>query len=102
MSILDTPLTELLGVRFPIVQAPPLPFPEQRKVSAEKGPLFMGGTGAAHARELEPRSWWTSSSPRQKRPARSLAAHKLVPPAEQAPQTRSGERTLGQATVLYI
>jgi len=31
---------------------PPLPFPEQRKVSAEKGPLFMGGTGAARAREL--------------------------------------------------
>ena len=30
----------------------PLPFPEQRKVSAEKGPLFMGGTGAARAREL--------------------------------------------------
>ena len=31
---------------------PPLPFPEQRQVSAEKGPLFMGGTGAARAREL--------------------------------------------------
>jgi nitronate monooxygenase len=31
---------------------PPLAFPEQRKVSAEKGPLFMGGTGAARAREL--------------------------------------------------
>src|SRR5436305_1495784 len=31
---------------------PPLPFPAQRKVSAEKGPLFMGGIGAAHAREL--------------------------------------------------
>ena len=31
---------------------PPLPFPAQRKVSAEKGPLFMGGTGAARAREL--------------------------------------------------
>jgi len=30
----------------------PLPFPEQRKVSAEKGPRFMGGTGAARAREL--------------------------------------------------
>ena len=25
---------------------PPLPFPEQREVSAAKGPLFMGGTGA--------------------------------------------------------
>ena len=31
---------------------PPLPFPEQRAVAAEKGPLFMGGTGAAQAREL--------------------------------------------------
>jgi len=31
---------------------PPLPFPEQRKVSAEKGPLFMGGAGAARGREI--------------------------------------------------
>ena len=31
---------------------PPLPFPEQREVAAEHGPLFMGGTGAARAREL--------------------------------------------------
>jgi nitronate monooxygenase len=31
---------------------PPLPFPEQREVAAERGPLFMGGTGAPHAREL--------------------------------------------------
>lgn len=31
---------------------PPLPFPEQRAVAADKGPLFMGGTGAAQAREL--------------------------------------------------
>jgi nitronate monooxygenase len=31
---------------------PPLPFPEQRKVAAEKGPLFMGGTSAARSREL--------------------------------------------------
>ena len=31
---------------------PPLPFPEQRRVSAEKGPLFMGGTNAAGSREL--------------------------------------------------
>lgn len=30
----------------------PLPFPGQRKVSAERGPLFMGGTGAARGREL--------------------------------------------------
>jgi nitronate monooxygenase len=31
---------------------PPLPFPEQRAVAAQNGPLFMGGTGAARAREL--------------------------------------------------
>jgi nitronate monooxygenase len=31
---------------------PPLSFPEQRKVAAEKGPLFMGGTSAARSREL--------------------------------------------------
>jgi nitronate monooxygenase len=31
---------------------PPLPFPEQRSVAEEKGPLFMGGTGAARGREL--------------------------------------------------
>ncbi len=31
---------------------PPLPFPEQREVSAANGPLFMGGTGAARGREL--------------------------------------------------
>jgi nitronate monooxygenase len=31
---------------------PPLPFPAQRRVSAEKGPLFMGGTAAAEGREL--------------------------------------------------
>jgi hypothetical protein len=31
---------------------PPLPFPEQRKVAAEKGPLFMGGTGGYRGREL--------------------------------------------------
>jgi nitronate monooxygenase len=31
---------------------PPLPFPEQRKIAAEKGPLFMGGTSAARSREL--------------------------------------------------
>jgi nitronate monooxygenase len=30
---------------------PPLPFPQQRKVSAERGPLFMGGTGARRCRE---------------------------------------------------
>lgn len=31
---------------------PPLPFPEQRRVAAEKGPVYMGGTGAARGREL--------------------------------------------------
>ncbi len=31
---------------------PPLPFPEQRRVSAERGLLFMGGTGAAQGRKL--------------------------------------------------
>jgi nitronate monooxygenase len=31
---------------------PPLPFPAQRAVAAERGPLFMGGTAAARAREL--------------------------------------------------
>ena len=31
---------------------PPLPFPEQREVSARKGPLFMGGMGARRGREL--------------------------------------------------
>jgi nitronate monooxygenase len=31
---------------------PPLPFPEQRKVAAEKGPLFMGGTGACKGRVM--------------------------------------------------
>lgn len=32
--------------------SPPLPYPEQRAVSAEKGPLFMGGTAARRGREL--------------------------------------------------
>jgi len=31
----------------------PLPFPEQRAIAAEKGPLFMGGTGATRGRELD-------------------------------------------------
>jgi nitronate monooxygenase len=31
---------------------PPLRFPEQRQVAAEKGPLFMGGANAARSREL--------------------------------------------------
>jgi nitronate monooxygenase len=47
---------------------PPLPFPEQRRVAAEKGPLFMGGSNAARSREL---------------PAAELV-HKLVLEAEEA------------------
>ena len=47
MRAARTPVLEEL-----IAGPPPLPFPEQRRISAEKGPLFMGGTGAAHAREL--------------------------------------------------
>ena len=35
-----------------IAGPPPLPFPEQRAVGAERGPLYMGGTGAKRAREL--------------------------------------------------
>jgi nitronate monooxygenase len=31
---------------------PPLPFPEQRSVGTEHGPLFMGGTGAHRGREM--------------------------------------------------
>jgi nitronate monooxygenase len=47
MRAAKTPvLEELMAGR------PPLPFPDQRKVSAERGPLFMGGTGAARGREL--------------------------------------------------
>jgi nitronate monooxygenase len=30
---------------------PPLPFPQQRRVSAERGPLYLGGTGARRCRE---------------------------------------------------
>jgi nitronate monooxygenase len=45
------------AARTPVLEGlmagpPPLPFPEQRAVSAKKGPLFMGGTGAARSREL--------------------------------------------------
>jgi nitronate monooxygenase len=45
------------AARTPVLEGlmagpPPLPFPEQRAVAAEKGPLFMGGTGASRAREL--------------------------------------------------
>jgi nitronate monooxygenase len=34
-----------------IAGPPPLPFPQQRKVSSERGPLYMGGTGARRCRE---------------------------------------------------
>ena len=34
-----------------IAGPPPLPFPQQRQVSAGRGPLFMGGTGAKRCRE---------------------------------------------------
>jgi nitronate monooxygenase len=45
------------AARTPVLEelmagAAPLPFPEQRQVAAEKGPLFMGGTGARSGREL--------------------------------------------------
>lgn len=38
-------LEELMGA------GPPLPFPEQRAVARERGPLYMGGTSARRARE---------------------------------------------------
>jgi nitronate monooxygenase len=47
MRAARTPVLEEL-----MAAPPPLPFPEQRQVSAEKGPLFMGGTRAAEGREL--------------------------------------------------
>jgi nitronate monooxygenase len=34
-----------------LMRETPLPFPEQRRVSAERGPLFMGGTAARRCRE---------------------------------------------------
>jgi nitronate monooxygenase len=34
-----------------LMRETPLPFPEQRRVSAERGPVFMGGTGARRCRE---------------------------------------------------
>jgi nitronate monooxygenase len=34
-----------------LMEIPPQPFPQQRAVSAEHGPLYMGGTGARRARE---------------------------------------------------
>jgi nitronate monooxygenase len=60
---LDTVVTDAYTGRFmraartPVLEElmagpPPLPFPEQREVAAEKGPLFMGGTGGGLGREL--------------------------------------------------
>ena len=60
---LDTVVTDaytgrpMRAARTPVLEQlmagpPPLPFPEQRAVSAKAGPLFMGGTNAAHGREL--------------------------------------------------
>jgi nitronate monooxygenase len=34
-----------------LMRETPLPFPQQRKVSRERGPVFMGGTGAKRCRE---------------------------------------------------
>ena len=47
MRAARTPMLERL-----MTGPPPLPFPEQRAVSREQGPLFMGGSGAARGREL--------------------------------------------------
>jgi nitronate monooxygenase len=47
MRAARTPVLEQLMAR-----PAPLPFPEQRAVSAESGPLFMGGTGSPRGREL--------------------------------------------------
>jgi nitronate monooxygenase len=46
MRAARTPLLEEL-----MSEEPP-PFPQQRAESAKRGPLYMGGTGARHAREL--------------------------------------------------
>ena len=45
MRAARTPLLEAL------MREAPLPYPEQRAVSAKRGPVYMGGTGAARARE---------------------------------------------------
>ena len=61
---LDTVVTDaytgrpMRAARTPVLEElmagpPPLPFPEQRAVSAGAGPLYMGGTGAPRGRELE-------------------------------------------------
>src|SRR4051794_2934354 len=46
MRAARTPLLEEL-----IAEGPTLPFPEQAPVSRQRGPLYMGGTGARRARE---------------------------------------------------
>jgi nitronate monooxygenase len=45
------------AARTPVIEElmagpPPLPFPEQRAVSAKVGPLYLGGTSAKRAREM--------------------------------------------------
>jgi nitronate monooxygenase len=61
---LDTVVTDaytgrpMRAARTPVLEElmagpPPLPFPEQRKVAAEQGPLFMGGTGACKGRVMD-------------------------------------------------
>ena len=47
MRAAGTPVLEEL-----MAGPPPLPFLEQRAVAAEKGPLYMGGTGAVRGREV--------------------------------------------------
>jgi nitronate monooxygenase len=60
---LDTVVTDaytgrpMRAARTPVLEElmagpPPLPFPEQRRVSAQLGPVYMGGASAARAREL--------------------------------------------------
>ena len=46
MRAARTPVLEQL-----MAGPPPRPYPEQRKVSAQTGPLYMGGTNARNARE---------------------------------------------------
>ncbi len=59
----DTVITDaytgrrMRGARTPVLEQlmagpPPLPFPEQRRASAEIGPLYMGGVSARQAREM--------------------------------------------------
>jgi nitronate monooxygenase len=63
LRFLDTVVTDaytgrpMRAARTPVLEElmagpPPLHYPEQRKVAAARGPLYMGGRGAAHGREL--------------------------------------------------